>query len=291
VSTPALAPEVGGPARREVGLAPLSAPATSRAVIELLADLDWPRARVADVGAGAGPVASVLAAALEQRHGLDPRAHVFPCDRHPEHFRARTLACRAVPESGRLPFGDAFFDAVVSIEVIEHVEDQFAFLHELVRVTKPGGRVVVTTPNVLSLTSRVRTLFWGFPELFDPLPLAGDDRRRLGGHIHPIAPYYLAYAALQAGLERPRLCTDRVKRSALAWLVPLGPALLLGRALAARRFARKCRVIARENADVLRAVGSFRMLTGRTAILMAYRSALGPAAAAPSHDENGSPQP
>jgi hypothetical protein len=57
--------------------------------------------------------------------------------------------------------------------------------------------VIVTTPNVLSLPSRLRTLAWGFPELFDPLPLTGADERLLGGHIHPVAPYNLALALLE----------------------------------------------------------------------------------------------
>ena len=81
---------------------------------------------------------------------------------------------------------------------VEHVEDPFAFVRELARIARPGAKVIVTTPNVLSLPSRVRTLVWGFPELFDPLPLAGADERLLTGHIHPIAPYYLALTALRA---------------------------------------------------------------------------------------------
>lgn len=49
--------------------------------------------------------------------------------------------------SDRLPFGDASFDVVVSLDVQEHLPDPVAFLKELVRITKPSGHVLVTTPN------------------------------------------------------------------------------------------------------------------------------------------------
>jgi SAM-dependent methyltransferase len=102
-------------------------------------------------------------------------------------------------------------------QVIEHVEDQFSFLRELARVTKPGGLVIVTTPNVLNLNSRVRNLVWGFPCLYDLLPLDDQDIRFMGGHIHPISPYYLAYTAMRAELTDIRLCSDRTKHSAIGW--------------------------------------------------------------------------
>lgn len=46
-----------------------------------------------------------------------------------------------------LPFGDGTFDAVVSNEVIEHVDDDVASAAELVRVLAPGGRIVLFCPN------------------------------------------------------------------------------------------------------------------------------------------------
>lgn len=52
-----------------------------------------------------------------------------------------------------LPLGDACADAVVSVETIEHLENPRAFMRELVRVARPGGWVVVTTPNQLSFLS------------------------------------------------------------------------------------------------------------------------------------------
>jgi SAM-dependent methyltransferase len=51
-----------------------------------------------------------------------------------------------VPD-GRLPFPDGDFDCVVSIDVHEHLSDPNFFTSELRRVTKDGGRIVVTVPN------------------------------------------------------------------------------------------------------------------------------------------------
>lgn len=39
------------------------------------------------------------------------------------------------------------FDLVVSVEVLEHVEDDETFVSEICRVLKPGGRFIMTTPN------------------------------------------------------------------------------------------------------------------------------------------------
>jgi SAM-dependent methyltransferase len=48
----------------------------------------------------------------------------------------------------RLPFGDAEFDRVVVVDMLEHVADDAAFAAELARVTRAGGRLVVNTPHL-----------------------------------------------------------------------------------------------------------------------------------------------
>jgi len=45
-----------------------------------------------------------------------------------------------------LPFADAAFDAVISLDVLEHVPDFRAALREFVRILRPGGRLVLTVP-------------------------------------------------------------------------------------------------------------------------------------------------
>jgi 2-polyprenyl-3-methyl-5-hydroxy-6-metoxy-1,4-benzoquinol methylase len=48
---------------------------------------------------------------------------------------------------------DACANAVISVETIEHLENPRAFMRELVRLAVPGGWIIVTTPNQLSLLS------------------------------------------------------------------------------------------------------------------------------------------
>lgn len=50
-------------------------------------------------------------------------------------------------QADKLPFPDANFDAAVSFQVIEHIGDTNAYLAEIRRVVKPGGKVIFTTPN------------------------------------------------------------------------------------------------------------------------------------------------
>jgi len=62
-------------------------------------------------------------------------------------------------ERDRFPYGDAYFETVLVCELIEHLlSDPMHLLLECRRVLEEGGRLVVTTPNVGSLTSVARTL-------------------------------------------------------------------------------------------------------------------------------------
>ncbi len=55
-----------------------------------------------------------------------------------------------------LPFRDEAFDTVVSCETIEHVPDPPRAVRELARVLRPGGRLLLTTPNYVGLMGLYR---------------------------------------------------------------------------------------------------------------------------------------
>jgi len=259
------------PASRPIAK-PWSSPSTGRAVLRALEGLDWARAQVADVGAGRGGFSKLLGEELERRHGIAPSTVIRACDPTPESFEYAAVECARIPPDGRLPYADGTMDATVSMEVIEHVEDQFFFLRELARITRPGGTVLVSTPNTHHVASRLRTLATGFPTLFDALPLLAHDARRLGGHIHPIAPYFLLYDAHRVGLSDLRLLADRRKTSALLLAILCSPLLWTGRALHRRRLERKRPAILAENRAWLDRLDSLDMLTSRSVILAARRA-------------------
>lgn len=54
-------------------------------------------------------------------------------------------------DAQKLPFATASFDVVVSCETIEHIPDPGAALGEMYRVTRPGGSLLLTTPNYSNL--------------------------------------------------------------------------------------------------------------------------------------------
>ncbi|GAA1219379.1 class I SAM-dependent methyltransferase [Prauserella alba] len=51
-----------------------------------------------------------------------------------------------------LPVADARLDVVANLQVLEHLWDQYGFLAECRRVLRPGGRLLLTTPNRLTFT-------------------------------------------------------------------------------------------------------------------------------------------
>jgi SAM-dependent methyltransferase len=99
-----------------------------------------PGARVLDVGCGVGQVVARLTEAGFEAYGVDVS--------EPNIARARQFSGRCALYDGRhLPFPDAHFASVGALNVLEHVEAPEAFIRELSRVTEPGGRVVLSSPN------------------------------------------------------------------------------------------------------------------------------------------------
>ncbi len=53
-----------------------------------------------------------------------------------------------------LPFEDNSFDSIVSFQVIEHIKDDVTYLKEIHRILKPGGKALISTPNIKMTLSR-----------------------------------------------------------------------------------------------------------------------------------------
>lgn len=98
---------------------------------------------VVDAGSGEGYGAAMLHAAGASRVvalELDPAAAVHAATTYPGVGSARANLVA-------LPLRTGSVDLVVSLQVVEHLWDLPAFLHECRRVLRPAGRLVLTTPN------------------------------------------------------------------------------------------------------------------------------------------------
>lgn len=145
--------------------------------------------RVLDAGCGTGGFIRALRAAHPdwQCTGLDlaPLACALA--------RARTGAEIILGSILELPFADASFDAVVSADVIAHVEDDARALRELARVARPGGLVLVNAPAYRWLWSyhdeRVQARRrYTRPELVSGFEAAGLEVLRAGYANLPVLP-------------------------------------------------------------------------------------------------------
>ncbi len=249
----------------------LSHSSTNRKVFALVTQQDLRGRRVVDVGAGEGYFSRLLGDHVRNALGVAPPDVLSACDLYPEIFRYPGLRCDPIDSSGRLPYPDATFDVAVSLEVVEHVEDQFHFARELYRVVRPGGRAIISTPNLLNINSRLRYLRSGFWLLFDPVPLGVPDAVHTSGHIHPVTFYYLAYVFRRAGFARLAVHFDRRKRSAVALSLLTLPYVAIGRALLGARLRRKTPAVYQENRGLVAATNAWDMLTCRSVTLEAVK--------------------
>jgi SAM-dependent methyltransferase len=109
-----------------------------RRLVTDLVERSGVRGRVLDLGCGTGGVLKHLGQ-FGDRLGLDPAPEAA------KYCQRRGLPI--VTGSGLdLPFAEASFDAVLALDVIEHVPDDVALLQEARRVLKPGGALIVTVP-------------------------------------------------------------------------------------------------------------------------------------------------
>ena len=146
--------------------------------------------RLLDVGCGIGAYVRRLSDFTNQAFGID--IDVARVERGAA-AGVRGL-CAGVSES--LPFADGAFDGVLLNEVIEHVRDDRETLREALRVTRPGGRVVVFAPNRF-YPFETHGVYLGKRYVFGNIPLVSylpDALRRR------LVPHARAYT--RAGLER-----------------------------------------------------------------------------------------
>jgi ubiquinone/menaquinone biosynthesis C-methylase UbiE len=179
-----------------------------------------PRGSALDVGCGTGALAARLAGAGYEVVGLDPSEGMLRV------LEKRTSRVRAVRGSGTsIPFPDGSFDLVLSVAVMHHIAaaaDVRRTLAEMVRVTSPGGRVLVWDHNP-------RNPYWRL--LMARVPQDTGDERLVGVRE-------LVRGLADAGAE-PVLVTQ------LGMVPDFTPRALLGAAATAERAAERTPLLRR----------------------------------------------
>lgn len=110
--------------------------------------------KLLEVGSGSGRFLNRMRKAGWTVAGIDfdPVAAARVKDRY-----GIPVAVGSLPELG---YAEGNYDVVAMSQVLEHVPDPVALLKECRRVLRPGGRLVLSTPNALSVAHRIYGKYW-----------------------------------------------------------------------------------------------------------------------------------
>jgi SAM-dependent methyltransferase len=213
------------------------------------------------------------------RNLLSAGFSVRGADLFPERYHVEGATCDSVDITQPLPYEDGSFDGVLHSEGIEHISDQVSVLHELARVLKPGGALIVTTPNLLHLEGRLAFLLTGHRHPRRALvaessayrggPPSTEDERTYFGHVFLINYFQLRFYLTHVGLEVVDVDTTRYSWKS----VLLAPLLWLPVYLSTRRLVRRetRRGFPELRRALLREVLSPPVLFGRKLIMVARK--------------------
>lgn len=176
-----------------------------------------PPARIADLGCGNGAFAL---------RASDAGYDVVLADKEPP--TDLDLTTTMLDFDAPADYADAIggsYDAVVVIEVIEHLESPYRFLRQLQGLLRPGGVLLVTTPSVVDLDSRLQFLLRGDFWLF-PRGCIADMR---SGHLTILPYWFMEEIFAREGwrvVERQFIGT-KPRRGAMKVLAPMANLALL----------------------------------------------------------------
>lgn len=195
---------------------PITMPGVHSRFLKFFNERDEPRGlRILDVGSGEGALTQKL-----HKLGYDMQA----CDFSPESFKYPEVQCDGVDITLPFPYDKQIFDRVIAVEVTEHILDHENFFSEINRILKPGGKLYISTPNILSMKSRIRFLFRGFPYAFNPLDMERHDGMQ---HVASLSLNQYNYLALKHGFLEAEFGIDRNQSTSLWLRVFLAPLMFL----------------------------------------------------------------
>ena len=149
----------------------------------------------------------------------------------------------AADMEGTLPLGPGDqADALLCVEGIEHVKDRHAVLTEFRRHLKPGGRLILTTPNLLSVRARLAYCFAGqraFKSYIDEHTSvwgrSADGSRIYHGHAFLVSYFQVRYSLHHCGYRVRKLHPSNWSLTSIALLPIMWPLIALGTLVSQKR--------------------------------------------------------
>ena len=81
-------------------------------------------------------------------------------DKYNDNYRINDIKYKYIQPNSKLPYEYNSFDLVIFTEVLEHLyESPINVLENIQNIIKPGGHLLVTTPNVMNLENKIKFLF------------------------------------------------------------------------------------------------------------------------------------
>jgi 2-polyprenyl-3-methyl-5-hydroxy-6-metoxy-1,4-benzoquinol methylase len=226
-------------------------------VVEMFSRLG-DRGKLLDAPAGPGTISQKLKEA-----GFD----VVAADIDPRLFCSEGMVCEKADLNQDLPFENETFDCILCSNGIEHLEDPFHFVRECYRILRERGKLLITTPNLLNLKSRVANLLVGF-NLFKGRPCNEVDDHLGGDHIH-LTNYYELRINLHQNGFRILDATTHVFSNTAMLLFPIYPFIYLS---THRAFGRERNALQRErNKEIFRHVMSADLIFGKKLFVLAEK--------------------
>jgi 2-polyprenyl-3-methyl-5-hydroxy-6-metoxy-1,4-benzoquinol methylase len=192
------------------------------------------KGRVLDLGCGDGRTGKRL---------FDEGFEVCALDMDEPKFQfKREIPFKAGSLDNPLPYINEEFDYVIFMEVIEHIYNPDFIISEISRILKTGGRLVLSTPNILNLGSRLRFLFEGSYDFFrEPTLEYAKHFPEVTQNTHVIPWRYqeLEYLLYRNGLSVQGIHTDKKKKELFLIAFLIKPLILLQYKLKNRRVKKK----------------------------------------------------
>jgi len=165
--------------------------------------------KILDVGSGNGGVSIAFALAGGEVCGIDVEKNLYEIS--VKFAESRGVSIKFFLYEGfRLPFEDDFFDYAVSVSVLEHTTDPIKYLSEILRVTKPKGKLYLAFPNKF-WPKETHTGLW----FLSYLPNFMQNKLTSIFHRSPLKDHNLHFYSY-FGLER---MIDRIKANGSYWRI------------------------------------------------------------------------